>query len=419
MNIKSKVLNRNLHWKKNIHILGMFLLCFILSGLAITNVLPLTYIAILCLFALASIPFIKKISYMRVVFHPILLCFIAMCFMPLVSDFYNYKYAISVLTFIVLGYVVSSTIKYEVFVRYFVGIMVFLTVVSLVGYCITNYLNLEMPFIVMHNDKMDIDYQIGFIYNYLPYQKDRNCGPFWEPGLFATYLIVTYILLCVYPSKFAFLKKIIVVIAILTTKSAAGYLLLTCTIIFDVLLSKKIGRKQLKIIGVCFGSINILVCTVVALYNQLENYIPDFVQKIITKLSLENIISSQRGMAIGFWLKSFIINPIFGTGITSVAEEYIWDTCTIFMFAGCFGVLGLSYTIAWFIGILRIKNMNILSRLVLLGIVMMILNKEPHAKLLFTWMFLFYFLEGNHNTRWSEVQYDETNISGHIAGGSK
>ena len=104
------------------------------------------------------------------------------------------------------------------------------------------------------------------------------------------------------------------------------------------------------------------------------------------------MFGSQRGNAVSFWLTQFIENPLLGRGFVEINEQYIWDTCTSFMFLGGCGILGATYIVAWIKGIVSIRNINASSKFLVFGVVFVILNKEPHAKILLTWMILFYLM---------------------------
>lgn len=75
----------------------------------------------------------------------------------------------------------------------------------------------------------------------------RNSGPFWEPGAFACYLILVFLLFLDFPPNF--LKKnwgkvLIIIVALLTTLSTTGYICLA--LIIGYYLMKKIKYKFLS-----------------------------------------------------------------------------------------------------------------------------------------------------------------------------
>lgn len=62
-----------------------------------------------------------------------------------------------------------------------------ITAISLVGYYLVNYTTLlsGLPRMINSNES---EYTVGYIFNYITRMPERNCGVFWEPGVFASFL---------------------------------------------------------------------------------------------------------------------------------------------------------------------------------------------------------------------------------------
>lgn len=381
------------------YILAVTICILLLSGLAVTNVYPLTYPTLAVSGVLLFIPTVEYIMTNGVKAKVITLLLFLMFLPPFFKDVYNYKYCISVIVFMFTAMTITKVIPFKEFGYVYIRAILAIAIISLVGYGIVNYTSVQLPFISMSSVKEDVSYKIGFIYNYLPYQKDRNCGAFWEPGLFSTHLVVAYLLTLKYKPTKAVLYKAIFLLTILTTKSSAGYCLMILCLLLELTIRfcNGISRKQ-----TLFSFFVIVIVLFLALFVSANEDIMSTIllgsgsgggaAQIFSKLRIENVFGSQRGSAVSFWLTQFIENPLLGRGFVGIKEQYIWDTCTSFMFLGGCGILGATYIVAWIKGIVSIRNINASSKFLVFGIVFVILNKEPHAKILLTWMILFYLM---------------------------
>lgn len=69
-------------------------------------------------------------------------------------------------------------------------------------------------------------YRIGVIFNYLLSHPERNSGIYWEPGLFATMIILSFIMDLTFEKEVPFWRALIYHICIFTTASSAGIVLI-------------------------------------------------------------------------------------------------------------------------------------------------------------------------------------------------
>jgi len=266
-------------------------------------------------------------------------------------------------------------------------------------------MNINLPVVDMTNQAQAIEYKFGILFNYLPYQKDRNCGIFWEPGLMATFLIIAYVFVLFIKPKRRLVYKLLLVFALITTKSSAGYALMLLVLLLELSLPHSYTRKKAIVYASGIFVLSVLIFVAVSNETVISYLIEGAgygggIQKIFYKLQLFNAAQSQRGNAIVFWIEQFVGNPILGRGVVGITENYVWDTCTCFMFLGAFGVMGFTYTALWIYAVYRLKNINAVSKTIIFCVIFIILNKEPHARLLSTWIILFYLLgEGKKDTR--------------------
>lgn len=246
----------------------------------------------------------------------------------------------------------------------------------------------------------------------------RNCGPFWEPGLFATYCLVAIVFTITDGSKKAnYFALILFIVATITTFSTAGILLLL--LLIPVFFYEKIGKDSGTISLVIF--LAILSGVVVLSITGILDSIPFF-----SKLSFSNLSKASsfgtRIASISLDLKIFSQRPIFGAGPNYFDDLYSElakgmvdaQTSTIFWFAGSFGIIGFFITLIPYCSIMFSKNIKSSISGVLLSLIYSIcLLKEPHYSFAISWIISFYIVK---NVLCNEHQLKlETSNDGTIA----
>lgn len=302
------------------------------------------------------------------------------------------SFYINLIVSILAAYCISELYDVEKVIDLYLVIMTVCTAIALVGYYLSNNTDIltKLPTMVNQND---IEYKIGIIFNFFPGIPERNCGMFWEPGLFATNLIIAFVLETVTKKKKSILRLILFSLGIITANSSAGFaLIFLCLALLLVHTGKK--NNALKSI-VSF----ILIIVVIIAFANLDTIIEStglsenpYFQKLLT----ENIEDSSRNQAISHNLSIFASDPIFGAGYTTVTQnmDHIADTSTSTYLMSVFGIGGSLYTLFIVWKVLSLKGENLSSRIILLAITLVIINKEPHYQLLSTWIILFYFAKG-------------------------
>ena len=69
------------------------------------------------------------------------------------------------------------------------------------------------------------------------------------------------------------------------------------------------------------------------------------------------------------------------------------NTSTSTFLLSVFGLPALSYTVMWIYAALKLPRVNLFSKIVVLVIVLVVINKEPHDQIMFTWCLLFCLLK--------------------------
>lgn len=272
----------------------------------------------------------------------------------------------------------------------FLKFMVIVTVISIIGYVITNYTNLDDYFLKLDNVN-GIEYKTVFVYSTISIIPDRNCGIFWEPGIFASFLVYAIVMELLFKKgEYSIPRLLLFVGALLTTNSAAGYvLLLLCVLLFVSVLLQKNNNKKVKIVlisGMAGVTLLLILLNFIILATPLKN------NEHFQKLLFSNLIGSSRVNAVIHNLKIWAEYPIFGAGFKVVLEraKSYPDTSTSTYIMSLFGVIGIVYNALWVYGVFRTKDKSLLTRIILFVILFCILNKEPHLSNLFTWIVMFF-----------------------------
>ena len=293
------------------------------------------------------------------------------------------------------AYYISFKLSFEVFVNCYLKFMTVTTIIAIAGYYLLNYTSVlsSLPVLVNINE---VEYGIGVVFNYIVELPQRNCGMFWEPGIFATNITIALVFEFLYKNdKVSWLRIVVLSWGIITANSSAGFVLLfSCFLLYivnrgNVDISSPWGVMRIFIVLAAF-------VFVLNLENILMNT-PLVENPYIAKLFTENIASSSRYNAVEHNLGIFFDFPIIGAGIAYTNQNmmYVADTSSFTYLMSVFGFLGIGYTIFWIYSLIKQKQFNIPTRIVLLTIFVIILNKEPQHSLLLSWCLLFYFLDMN------------------------
>lgn len=181
----------------------------------------------------------------------------------------------------------------------------------------------------------------------------RNCGMFWEPGAFQTFLNLA---LLFEVSKIEYNKKHIVVfvIAILSTFSTTGYIALVL-IGMLVLLKTDIPDKKAKrtLVGIGFFVVLFLLTTsnvTSSVFGKIQKF---FEYQTYRESNWSNSSASIRYYAIVKPIEAFLNHPLFGLGYYGL-NDYTYsytlnqNTCTFVnwfaMYGILYGIIMLFYT---------------------------------------------------------------------------
>lgn len=296
-----------------------------------------------------------------------------------------------ILTMIV-AYMITKRIEFSRFVHYYCSCMALFTAVAIVIW-LFGELGIEVP---------------GYIYTSLNGQQfktiwictwhmdyNRLMGPFWEPGIYASFAIIGIIFEGIFSGKQ--MRKYVIVllsIGILLSQSTAGYII--------VLFAYYILLRSKKKLSLGIDLIVILLTIIGVFYGETIIYtLVDINEDVFAKLLGDQLTTNTRLMSPLACLNVFFKNPFTGLGMNYAVDVYntykpIYHmdalTSTNFFLLAAFGIGGITYTIGWILAFINKKTLSLITRLLLCIVFFLILNKEPHYSIMLTYIFLFYLL---------------------------
>ncbi len=317
---------------------------------------------------------------------------------------------------IFFSFIITCSFKFKDFLDIFIRIMVIITAISLIFYFILNFTTLnfnENIFINVNGAK----YQNFYVYFSMLKSPERNTGIFWEPGLFGSFIIFAIMLEIVFKKKIKFLNILILFIGLLTTQSTASYLLIIPMII--LLINKKVKNKN-KVFLILILALMFLVSIIYKdnILYLLYSWNPDMFSKLYDEVGAT---TTTRIFSPFLNFQIFIKNPIFGVGFKNATRLYnellmqnygIVDaqtSTTMYMIASL-GVFGLFYTVFIFIGIFKNNQIDLLTKIIMTIVILLIINKEPHSQIVFTWCLIFYLLKINYNEPEEDLIIDQKEL---------
>lgn len=299
----------------------------------------------------------------------------------------------------IVAFGIVTTYKFKKMVNFFINYVFILAVLSLFAYYIIFPGIVKIDFNIVYNLN-DVPYFTSFPFYRLVWAPSRNLGIFWEPGVFATYLIIAIVFIITFVK--IRLKEIIylltIIIAVFTTESSAGYGLLYLVVLMWLVLImfRKKGYTRYIIFTVIVAPFILLITVYPFIVQALGLSNIDAIQKLLPS----EIVNQSRYLAIIHNLDIFSRMPIFGVGFTEATQliEHVSDTSSTTYLISVFGLPGILYTLMFIIGTLKSPYFIKGTRSIVLIILLIIINKEPQYIILFSWILGYYLLHSISRT---------------------
>lgn len=270
-------------------------------------------IIFICAFISLLKYFLEKEKDIKKLLYYFLLPSIIIIFSGLLSKNFSAGYLLLILL-LFLGFYTQKTIDLEVFSKVYVKVMLFLAASSLIVILLWPLL---VHFKNYYPTLLGITYNLGFTQMEIyPSGVHRNYGIFWEPGVYEAYLNIAILLLFFknVDLKHKKVSIIILILAVITTYSTTGYIVLF-TIFLAAILSKKSKIKNKnKVVLLAFF---IILLTILLSSDQIYN-------RVFLKLINDNVTGSTlaRSLSIEYNIEIFLKHPFIGSGANKTSELF-------------------------------------------------------------------------------------------------
>lgn len=329
----------------------------------------------------------------------------------ILSQIFNWKQnpildTIYIVVTLISALSVTEAISFDEFAEWYKKTMVFITSSSIIVQLISNF-GIRLPsgqFVNVNGVK----YETFGIWAWFD-GNTRMMGPFWEPGLFSSFILIALIFeLCFSKKSINVFRCVVFSIGVIFTQSTAGYLLLALTIYIAFHM-----RRRIQIVW------DILAIILVLIGIYFQDYISVFLNNANTdvfyKLAQDTMTGNTRLMSPQLCLQVFMEAPITGNGITLAITKYNQYrtnlrvdalTSTSAFYLAAFGIWGVAYTWGWIKSLLKMNGFSLIIRCLLVMLFILIINKEPHYNLMITYIVLLYFIRNSNNVDNSKITKD-------------
>ena len=235
---------------------------------------------------------------------------------------------------------------------------------------------------------------------------NRACGVFWEPGVFASMIIISMLLeYYIGKRKITIFGIALYALGIYITKSTAGYLLLFIVLfglIWQKFFNSRNSNKRPFYLFLFIVVIAVLLISYEYIFEFLFKLNPNVFGKLIETNS-ETTSTRLNGPLIN--LQVFAEQPLFGWGFTGSAtkifdimnsnrlDKVVAQTSTSTQIMASIGIFGAAYSLGFVLPIFQKKKISHLifeAKVIVAACMLLIVNKEPHVFIVASWLVLFY-----------------------------
>lgn len=313
---------------------------------------------------------------------------------------------------ILCAFMIAKLFNLKRFISIFQTGLLIITLIAIAFYIAQNLFGITLTPLSDFSSFSGTVYHNYFFLSFQNAFSKRMQGPFWEPGLFATYLLLGLAFEIIFYKRIRLFYFFTFFIGIILTQSTFGYLLLLLILVF--LVNKKINN--IWIAGSLYISISLIILSLIffskTLIPFLAKLMPVIFSKMVNRDGSISFLDFSRYLSpsanVVLWLKS----PVWGNGLmgadTLFETNYpgMAQTSTMTFYLTEFGIFGLAFTFFFFFGLWKQKSITVDNKLILTILFLFIFNKEPHTSIIFEWVLLFLFLKEGWDKDTSALAFD-------------
>ncbi|PWM64664.1 MAG: hypothetical protein DBX61_11390 [Clostridiales bacterium] len=226
----------------------------------------------------------------------------------------------------------------------------------------------------------------------------RICGAFWEPGVFASHIIIAFLFEIYFiDEKTKVIHIIIYMFGIFLTGSTAGILIIAL-VLAGYIIKRKNWDNRRDVKAIFFVIVIAGILTYDIIFERLAAINPTLFSKLVETTSATTYTRLNAPLVN---LELFIQKPIFGWGFTGAAAQYssymnnrlVAQTSTSTQIMSAIGFLGIIYTLMCLLPVFskrKLAHLSLIDKTIIFASLLLIVNKEPHIYFAITWLILFY-----------------------------
>lgn len=293
-----------------------------------------------------------------------------------------------ILCMLISVYFMSEIIEKDKFQIYFVNVMKYISILSLVIYFITLYFDKNI--IPFYREQLlgTFNFKFTFFYSWGWGLDDfRNAGLFWEPGMFQCYINLAILFLLFGENKLFKHRNSLFLIfttTLITTQSTTGYITFAVIIIYSIITGKIKIKGYIKKVFIYLFSLLII-------FYFLNNDI------VVDKFSEDNGSYIARTKDFDESKNMIVEHPFLGIGYSSEKQNIEQESRGItrnsnglLIFIIQFGIIGfLIYSLFLYKGIKNIFGINRIDTMFILIIICTFYFTEP-LLMYPIWLFLLF-----------------------------
>lgn len=316
---------------------------------------------------------------------------------------------------ILCAYMIAKLFNLKKFISVFQTGLLIVCLIAIFFYIFQFAFNIALtPFPTFTNPKGTV-YENYF---YLAFQAridTRMQGPFWEPGLLATFILLALSFEIVVHKKIRWFYIIIYVVSLILTNSTFGYLLMVLVLIFVVNKKVKSFPITVALYVLIFGTIICFFFFSDKIITSLASAFPDVFSKMVTKNGSIRLLDPDRFQSpftnFKIWLKS----PVWGNGLETADRMFeemmpgMAQTSTLTFYLSQFGILGIAFIFFFFFALWMVKGIEVENKIIFTFLFLILMNKEPHAGIIFDWILMFLFIKEGLDKDTVALGYEKPN----------
>ncbi len=329
------------------------------------------------------------------------LLIIGMILIDSISDIffgYNFLYSAKFALVLIFAYVFTEIISFEQFQKDYIDSMTVISIIAIIGYIYGIGNSFFYPWSTVTNINGVHYYNKIIFFAMDDFSRGRNIGIFWEPGIFAIFIVLAMLFIIFDNSeKMQKGKFITLLIALLTTVSTTGYVLMMVVLI-SLLIVRFRNNKVIFFIGIA----GIAIISILLMSNGgIENILMRFFPRVFSKLFDNTASVTTRTGSIVINLQNFLEYP-WGVGLTKAnylfADKMVGSqTSTLTLYLVQFGILGIFFVLLQLRCIYRYRYWDKLKGILFVTVWIVLMNVEITTMFSLIYIIIFYFIKDSYS----------------------